>query len=258
MEASLIETDVDDRVLRIRINRVQRRNAITAAMYTAMAEAFERAADDPAVRVVLLRGDAEVFTSGNDVADFMDPSFGIDDNQPVFRFLRAISTAAKPIVAAVGGPAIGIGTTLLLHCDLVYAGESARFQLPFVNLALVPEAASTLLLPAAIGYARAAELLLLGEPFGAAKAHEYGLVTDVVADADVLTAAGVAARKLAGKPPAALRLSKLLMKQGLADATAHQMREEARHFAAQRRSPEAAEAFRAFFEKRAPDFSKFD
>ena len=254
----MIETDVDDRVLRIRINRVERKNAITVAMYTAMAEAFERAARDPAVRVVLLHGDAQVFTSGNDVADFMDPSFGIAEDQPVFRFLRAINTAPKPIVAAVGGPAIGIGTTLLLHCDLVYAGESARFQLPFVNLALVPEAASTLLLPAAIGYARAAELLLLGEPFGAAKAREYGIATDVVADADVLNAAAAVARKLAGKPPAALRLSKLLLKQGLADAVAHQMREEARHFAAQKGSPEAAEAFRAFFEKRAPDFSKFD
>lgn len=254
----MIETDVDDRVLRIRINRVERKNAITVAMYTAMAEAFERAAREPAIRVVLLHGDAQVFTSGNDVADFMEPSFGIAEDQPVFRFLRAISTAPKPLVAAVGGPAIGIGTTLLLHCDLVYAGESARFQLPFVNLALVPEAASTLLLPAAIGYARAAELLLLGEPFGAAKAREYGIVTDVVADADVLNAAAAVARKLAGKPPAALRLSKLLLKQGLADAVAHQMREEARHFGAQKGSPEAAEAFRAFFEKRAPDFSKFD
>ena len=258
MEPSLIEANVADRVLQIRINRAERRNAITVAMYTAMAEAFERAAEDPAVRVVLLQGDAQVFTSGNDVADFMEPTFGIDENQPVFRFLRAISTATKPIVAAVGGPAIGIGTTLLLHCDLVYAGESARFQLPFVNLALVPEAASTLLLPASIGYARAAELLFLGEPFDARKAREYGIVTDVVADDDLLTVAATAARKLAAKPPTALRLSKQLMKQGLANAIAHQMREEARHFASQKGSPEAAEAFSAFFEKRAPDFSKFD
>ena len=257
-EQPLIETDVDDRVLRIRINRIERKNAITVAMYTALAEALERAAADAAVRVVLLHGDQQVFTSGNDVADFIEPSFGIDEHQPVFRFLRAISTAAKPIVAAVSGPAIGIGTTMLLHCDLVYAGESARFHLPFVNLALVPEAASTLLLPAAIGYPRAAELMLLGEPFGAAKAREYGIVTDVVADGDVLDTAAAAARKLAGKPPAAVRLSKLLMKQGLADAIVQQMRDEARHFAAQRRSPEAVEAFTAFFEKRAPDFSKFD
>jgi enoyl-CoA hydratase/carnithine racemase len=254
---TLIVTDTADHILRIQINRPDKKNAITVAMYTEMAAALDRAAKDSALRVVVIHGHSQVFTSGNDLADFMDASFGIGEDRPVFRFLHAISTAAKPIVAAVTGPAIGIGTTMLLHCDLVYAGESARFQLPFVNLALVPEAASTLLLPAAIGYPRAAELLLLGEAFAAAKAREYGIVTEVLADGEVLNAAMAAARKLAAKPPAALRLSKMLMKKALADAVAKQMREEAEHFGTQRGSPEAAEAFKAFFEKRAPDYSKF-
>jgi len=255
---TLIVTDITDHILRIEINRPEKKNAITVEMYTEMAAALARAAEDPAVRVVLLHGQPQIFTSGNDLADFMDAATGFGEDRPVFDFLRAISTTAKPIVAAVTGPAIGIGTTMLLHCDLVYAGESARFQLPFVNLAVVPEAASSLLLPAAIGYPRAAELLLLGDAFPAAKAREYGIVTDVVADAEALNVARVAAQKLAAKPPAALRLAKMLMKQSMVQAVAKQMSEEAEHFANQRRSPEAAEAFRSFFEKRTPDFSKFD
>jgi enoyl-CoA hydratase/carnithine racemase len=227
-------------------------------MYSALVAALERAAADPAIRVVLLHGHPQVFTSGNDLADFMDPSAAFDEDRPVLQFLRAISTAPKPIVAAVTGPAIGIGTTLLLHCDLVYAAESARFQLPFVNLALVPEAASSHLLPMTIGYQRAAELLLLGEPFSAAKAREYGIVTEVVDEAQTLDTARAAAIKLAAKPPAAMRLTKMLLKQSAAQTVATRLGEEARHFARQRQSPEAAEAFRAFFEKRPPDFSRFD
>jgi enoyl-CoA hydratase/carnithine racemase len=253
-----IVTDVIDRILRIRIDRPERKNALSVAMYADLVAALRHAADDPAVRVVLLHGHPQVFTSGNDIADFMDAATPFDEDRPVFQFLRAISTAPKPIVAAVTGPAIGIGTTLLLHCDLVYAGESARFQLPFVNLALVPEAASTHLLPVAIGYHRAAELMLLGESFTAAKAREYGIVTEVVSDAQALEAAHAAAAKLAARPPAALRLTKMLLKQSGAEAVSRRLSEEGRHFAAQRQSPEAAEAFRAFFEKRPPDFSKFD
>jgi enoyl-CoA hydratase/carnithine racemase len=146
---------------------------------------------------------------------------------------------------------------MLLHCDLVYAGQGARFQLPFVNLGLVPEAGSSLLLPAALGYQRAAELLMLGEPFSAAKARDVGIVTEVVADEQLLDAATAAAKKLAAKPPAALRLTKMLMKQGLAGAVARQMHEEGEHFRRQLGSPEAAEAFQAFAAKRAPDFSRF-
>ena len=253
-----IITGVTDRILQIEIRRPERKNALTAGMYAAMAGALRDAAGDSGVRAVLLHGQPQIFTSGNDIADFMDAATGMGEDRPVFDFLRAISTYPKPIVAGVTGPAIGIGTTLLLHCDLVYAGESARFQLPFVNLALVPEAASTLLLPAMIGYARAAQWLLLGEAFAASEARDYGIVTRVVADAEALDAAQAAARQLAAKPPAALRLTKMLMKQPMAQAVARQMHEEVRHFGAQRGSPEAAEAFKAFFEKRAPDFSKFD
>ena len=257
MDSSIV-TQVADRVLRIEIRRPERKNALTVAMYAAMADALRGANADAGVRAVLLHGQPGIFTSGNDIADFMSAATDFAEDRPVFQFLQAIATSQKPIVAAVTGPAIGIGTTMLLHCDLVYAGASARFQLPFVNLALVPEAASTLLLPAAIGYPRAAELLLLGEPFAAAKAREYGVITDVVADDEVMNVARTAALALAGKPPAALRLTRMLMRQALAQPIAEQMREEARHFAAQRGSAEAAEAFHAFFEKRKPDFSRFD
>ena len=252
-----ILTAVEDGILRLQINRPEKKNALTVAMYADMAAALTQAEHDPAVRVVLIHGHPEVFSSGNDLQDFVStPPIGED--QPVFQFLLAISTAAKPIIAAVTGPAIGIGTTMLLHCDLVYAAESARFQLPFVNLALVPEAASSLLLPAQIGYRRAAELLMLGEPFSAAKAMEYGLITEMTAEGDAaLIAAKTAAKKLASKPPAALRLTKMLMKKNGADDIAKQMSEEAAHFVQQLRSPEAAEAFKAFYEKRAPDYSRF-
>jgi enoyl-CoA hydratase/carnithine racemase len=240
-----IRTDIADGVLRVEIDRPEKKNALTAAMYADLAAALERAEDDPAVRVVLIHGHAQVFTSGNDVADFMTPP-PPDEDKPVLRFLRAISSAAMPIVAAVDGPAVGIGTTMLLHCDLVYAGEGARFQLPFVNLGLVPEAGSTLLLPATAGHRRAAEWLMLGEPFSAVEAQQYGLVTEVVADGETVAAAVQAASKLAPKPPAALRLTKQLMKQPAAEAVAKQIQEEARHFETQLRSPEAAEAFKAF------------
>jgi|SRR5580765_4474045 enoyl-CoA hydratase/carnithine racemase len=253
-----IVIEVADGILRIQIDRPDKKNALTAAMYAEMATALERAANDAAVRVVLIHGHAQVFTSGNDLADFRNPPpTPAGEERPVFRFLRGIASAPKPIVAAVTGPAVGVGTTMLLHCDLVYAGEGARFQLPFVNLGLVPEAASSLLLPAALGYQRAAELLLLGEPFSAARARDYGIVTEVVADAQALDIALAAARKLAAKPPAAIRLTKQLMKQGNAAAVAKQMDEEGELFGRQLQSPEAAEAFAAFAEKRAPDFSRF-
>ena len=255
--SSLILTEVADGILRVQINRPDKKNALTVAMYAELAAALDRAASEPAVRVVLIHGHPQVFTSGNDLADFMNPAPAAGDDRPVLRFLRAISSAAKPIVAAVNGPAVGVGTTMLLHCDLVYAGEAASFQLPFVNLGLVPEAGSSLLLPTTLGYQRAAELLLLGEPFSAIKAHQFGIVTDVVADSETVDAANQAAKKLAAKPPAAVRLTKMLMKKPTADAVAKQMLEEIEHFDRQLRSPEAAEAFKAFSEKRAPDYSRF-
>jgi len=252
-----IVTENKDGVLRIEIDRPDKKNALTAAMYQAMADAIKAAEVDNKVRVVLIHGKADLFTAGNDLQDFLDNP-PRDDNRPVFQFLYGISQAQKPIVAAVAGAAVGIGTTMLLHCDLVYAAPNARLQLPFVNLGLVPEAGSSLLLPALIGYQRAAELLLLGEPFTAQKAKEMGIVTEVVPEAELLDTAMAQAKKLASKPAASLRLTKRLMKQGQMAAVAQQIKLEAGHFGERLASPEAKEAFSAFLEKRKPDFSQFD
>ena len=252
-----ILTENKDGILRIEIDRPDKKNALTAAMYQAMADAIHAAEADSKVRVVLIHGKADLFTAGNDLQDFLDNP-PRDDNRPVFQFLYGISQAQKPIVAAVAGAAVGIGTTMLLHCDLVYAAPNARLQLPFVNLGLVPEAGSSLLLPALIGYQRAAELLLLGEPFSAQKAKEMGLVTEVVAEDQLFDTAMAQAKKLAGKPAASLRLTKRLMKQGQMAAVAQRIRQESDHFGERLDSPEAKEAFSAFLEKRKPDFSKFD
>jgi len=252
-----IITESRDGILRIEINRPDKKNALTAAMYQAMADAIKSAEADSKVRVVLIHGKADLFTAGNDLQDFLDNP-PRDDNRPVFQFLYGISQAQKPIVAAVAGVAVGIGTTMLLHCDLVYAAPNARLQLPFVNLGLVPEAASSLLLPALIGYQRAAELLLLGEPFTAQKGKEIGLVTEVVPEDELFDTAMAQAKKLAGKPAASLRLTKKLMKQGQMDAVAQRIKLESDHFGERLASPEAKEAFSAFLEKRKPDFSKFD
>ncbi|MFN8444041.1 MAG: enoyl-CoA hydratase [Caldilineaceae bacterium] len=245
-----------NRILQIQINRPEKRNALTQEMYSAMNDAIAKAESDSDTRVILFRGHESAFTAGNDILDFVQsPPAGEDS--PVFRFLRAISTAKKPLVAAVNGVAVGIGTTLLLHCDLVYAGQSARFQLPFVNLGLVPEAGSSWILPQMVGQRRAAELLLLGDAFDATTAHSLGIVNKVIADGDVLSCALSAAEQLAAKPPSALRLSKQLMKQH-SDATLQAIiGEEGRLFAEQLLSEEAAEALQAFLEKRKPDFSRF-
>jgi enoyl-CoA hydratase/carnithine racemase len=250
-----ILTSKDGPVLRLQINRPEKRNALTLDMYEQMTSALREADRDPGVRVVLIHGGPDSFSSGNDLQDFVQaPPVGGDS--PVVRFITALSLASKPLVAAVAGPAVGIGTTMLLHCDFVYAAESTRFQLPFVNLALLPEAGSSLLLPQQIGHLRAAELLMLGEPFSAATALQFGLVTEVVADAAAaLKAALAAATKLAAKPPAALRLTKMLLKKPHAERLAAQIADETSRFVEQVRSPEAAEAFKAFFEKRAPNFS---
>ena len=252
-----IITESRDGILRIEIDRPDKKNALTAAMYQAMADAIKAAEADHKVRVLLIHGKADLFTAGNDLQDFLDNP-PRDDNQPVFQFLYAISQAQKPVVAAVAGAAVGIGTTMLLHCDLVYAAPNARLQLPFVNLGLVPEAASSLLLPALIGYQRAAELLLLGESFSAQKAKEIGLVTEVVPEDQLFDTAMAQAKKLAGKPAASLRLTKRLMKQGQMAAVAQRIKLESDHFGERLASPEAKEAFAAFLEKRKPDFGRFD
>ncbi|HEX3364157.1 enoyl-CoA hydratase [Phenylobacterium sp.] len=252
-----ILTTLEDSVLRLQINRPEKKNALTLGMYEQMTSALEDAGRDPKVRVVLIHGHADDFTSGNDLQDFVHaPPVGEDS--PVGRFITAISHAEKPIVAAVSGAAVGIGTTMLLHCDFVYAAKDTRFQLPFVNLALLPEAGSSLLLPMQIGYLRAAELLMLGEPFSAAKALQYGLVTEVCPDGPAaLSAAQFSAGLLSAKPAAALHLIKTLLKSPYAGQLAAQVGDETRHFVERLRSPEAAEAFRAFSEKRAPDFTQF-
>jgi len=249
-------TDTKDRIARIELARLDKRNALSAEMYQAMADALAAAEDDVQVRAVLIHGRPDCFTAGNDLRDFLErPPHG--DGSPVFQFLQRISTAKKPIVAAVGGVAVGIGTTMLLHCDLVYAAPNARFQMPFVPLGVVPEAGSSYLLPALAGYQRAAELLLLGQPFGADKALAAGLVTAVVPEAELLASARNAALGLAALPPASVRATKALMKRRYAKAVAEQMAEEGALFRERLASPEAKEAMSAFLEKRKPDFSRF-
>ncbi len=251
-----IQTDFADDILTITFNRPAKKNAITAAMYQALADALHAGEDDPAVRAMLIAGQPGIFTAGNDLEDFLkSPPHG--DDSPVFRFLQIISTAQKPIVAAVRGAAVGVGTTLLLHCDLVYAGRSAKFSLPFVQLGLCPEAASSLLLPQLIGYRQAAAKLLLGEAFGADEALAMGFVNQVLDDDAVLAHAEVQARKLAALPTHSLRTTKRLMKgDGAADIAAR-MGHEGTAFRELLGAPEAREAFSAFLEKRSPNFRQF-
>ncbi|MGB5987827.1 MAG: enoyl-CoA hydratase [Desulfobacterales bacterium] len=243
-------------ILVIRINRLETKNALTMAMYARMTEALKAADADADVRVAAIYGDPSCFTSGNDLKDFMEhPPQG--PQSPVFRFLEAITTFGKPIVAGVGGAAVGIGTTLLLHCDLVYATPATRFQLPFVPLGLCPEAASSYLLPLMAGYQRAAELLLLGAPFSADQAQAMGLVNAQIVDEQLVAHVMAQAARIAALPPAAVRITRQLMKQGAAAAIQQTMLREGELFVERLRSPEAREAFSAFFEKRKPDFSKF-
>ena len=237
------------------LDRPAKKNAITRAMYARLADALAEAADDGDVRAVVLSGRGGVFTGGNDLSDFAQgPPTGPDS--PVFRFLAAAVAFPKPLVAAVAGPAVGIGTTILLHCDLAYADVDAVFRMPFVDLGLVPEAASSLLLPQIAGPARAAELLMFGEPFTAETAREVGLVNAVVGGG-VVDHALDRARALAEKPPEAVRLTKALLRRASAGAVEETMAHEGELFVERLGSPEAAEAFTAFFEKRAPDFSSF-
>jgi len=242
-------------VCTITLNRVDKKNSITAAMYGAMADALAAAETDPAVRVVVFQGDATVFSAGNDIGDFLNqPPAG--EGAPVFRFLRGIAAFPKPVVAAVCGPAVGVGTTLLFHCDLVVAGDNAAFSMPFVNLGLCPEAASSLLVPQMMGYHRAAEALLLGEPFMAEAALEVGLVNRVVPPTEANAYAQTWAAKLAAKPLSSLLETKRLMKKGQAAQVQAVMAEEGASFGRMLREPAAREAFAAFMERRKPDFSR--
>lgn len=249
---SEIVVTVIERIMEIRINRPEKRNAISAAMYGAMADALEQAAADKQVRAVMIVGSGGHFTAGNDLRDFQDPA-ALDHDRPVFRFLIAIATFPKVLIAGVVGSAVGIGTTMLLHCDLVVAGREAKFAMPFVDLGLVPEAGSSLILPALVGRQRTAKLLLLGDRFGAEEALEMGIVTEVVDDGSVEEAARGLALRIAAKAPSAVMISKRLINGNVA-AVKQRIGEEAAEFADQLRSPEVAEAIAAFYEKRAPKF----
>ena len=246
-----------DGVFHLTMARPEKKNALTADMYRSMADALAGAEADPAVQVILISGAGGNFTAGNDLADFMATP-PMDENAPVYRFIEGFSRLKKPFVAAVEGVAIGVGTTMLLHCDLVYAGSGARFALPFANLGLTPEAASSLLLPLCSGHARAAEMLMLGEAFSAEAALQAGIVNTVLPDAQVLEHALERCRKLTTQPAASLRLTKKLMKRAQQAMIDETMRFEAAVFRERLMSPEAKEAFAAFFEKRKPDFSGFN
>ncbi len=246
---------IDQGVMTLTFNRLDKKNSITAAMYASLADAVEHAQTNAEVRVVLIQGHETIFSAGNDIADFLNrPPSGHD--APVFRFLRAIAGFSKPLLAAVAGPAVGIGTTLLFHCDLVYAGDNAAFSMPFVNLGLCPEAGSSILVPQMMGYHRAAEALLMGEPFMAEAAQEVGLVNRVVPPTELNSYAQAQARKLAAKPLSSLVETKRLMKSGQSAQIMAQIEAEAASFGRMLQAPAAQEAFGAFMEKRRPDFSK--
>ena len=249
-----IVTEHAEGVLRIELNRPAKRNAMNSSMYATLADVFIDAAKDENTRVALWHGAGDSFCAGNDIEDFLNNPPG-PEGSPQARLMNALVDFDKPIVAAVHGAAIGGGTTMLTHCDFVYAGESAKFRMPFIDLAVLPEFGSSCSLPARIGHIRAAELILLGLPFDARRAAELGLVTRVVPDQDLLATATEAARKLAAKPSGALRASKRLMKAAFVDQIKAAMELENKEFSVQVRSKDAKEAFAAFLEKRAPHFN---
>lgn len=251
-----INAVVDHRVLTLSLNRPERKNALSLAMYSALAELINTANQDAAIRVIVLTGTDEFFTSGNDLVDFMNEP-DIHPAHPVVRFIDALRNSVKPVVAVVRGHAVGIGTTLLLHCDLVYAAEDARLQLPFVNLGLCPEYASSYLVPRLVGQQKAAELFLLGEPFSGAEAAAMGLVTRAVPWDELSAYAQEKIQRLAKQPPAAVKRSKALLRAATHALVDSALQAEYRGFAEGLASEECKESITAFFEKRAPDFSRF-
>jgi enoyl-CoA hydratase/carnithine racemase len=259
--SEFIRTATLNGVATIEIARPQKKNALTVAMYQAMADALRAAAADGAVRAVLITGQPGIFTSGNDIEDFMarPPGAGgsATEEAPVFQFMKALVEIDKPVVAAVTGAAIGIGTTMLLHCDFAYVSDEARLAMPFVGLGLVPEYASSLLVPQLMGHRRAAEKLLLGDPFTGEQAVECGLANAVLPAAEVVNHARRIAERFNALPPGAVREAKRLMRAPQRERILRTIAEEGAIFAARLRSPEAMEAFQAFFQKRKPDYTKF-
>lgn len=251
-----IRVELTDAVLKIAFDRPQKRNAITHGMYSELESAFAHADRDPAVRAILLQGEGGTFTSGNDLDDFLNRP-ATDQNAPAFRFLRQLMRVEKPIVAAVQGQAIGVGVTMLLHCDLVYASHDAILAIPFAKLGLCPEAASSFLLPRLAGHQLASEALLLGEPFSASEAHRMGLVNRTVPVDQVVELATSQARKLAALPASSIRATKALIRKETLDASQARFSQEGELFLALLKSDEAREAFQAFFEGRDPNFQQF-
>jgi enoyl-CoA hydratase/carnithine racemase len=240
-------------ILRIQLNRPEKKNAMTLAMYNTMADLLNDAAKDDQIRVVLWHGAGDSFSAGNDIQDFLKNPPGAGES-PQARLIEALINFGKPIVVAVQGSAIGGGTTMLTHCDFVFADESAKFRLPFIDLAVVPEFGTSYSVPAQIGYLRAAELVLLGLPFDAKRAAELGLVTRVVADQQLLATATAAAQQLTVKPPAALQSCKRLMRSSTRELLKRAVKLELQEFSVRVRSAEAKEAFTAFIEKCKPNF----
>lgn len=251
-----IVTKLEQRIVTLSLNRPERKNALTLAMYSALAELITNANSHDDVRVIVLAGSDEFFTAGNDLMDFMNEP-EIHPGHPVVRFIDALRHSAKPVVAVVRGHAVGIGTTLLLHCDLVYATEDARLQMPFVNLGLCPEYASSYLVPRLIGQQKAAEIFLLGEPFSGVQAEAMGIVTKAMPRDELTDYAQAKITRLAQQPPAAVRRSKALLRAGTLAAIETSLKAEYAGFAEGLASDECKESVTAFFEKRAPDFSRF-
>jgi enoyl-CoA hydratase/carnithine racemase len=257
-DSDQILTSLEGRVLTITFNRIEKKNAFTQAMYARMADEMDSAADDPGVRVIVFTGTGGVFSSGNDVTNFLKRTGDVNQEPPSLRFLSRLPVFPKPMIAAVEGPAVGIGTTMLLHCDLVYADETARFILPFARLGICPEAASSLLLPRIAGLQRATEMLMLGEPFDAERAREAGIVNEVVPSDQLHQRVAERAAAVAALPPSAVRATKTLIRHETRQQTTEAMTREFELFAKQLASPEAGEAMNAFLEKREPDFDQFD
>ncbi|MET0342309.1 MAG: enoyl-CoA hydratase-related protein [Polyangiales bacterium] len=257
MTTDHVRIEKANKVLTLTLTRPEKKNALTRAMYKTLGDAIDGAADDPDVRCVLIQSEGDLFTAGNDLSDFASENQKGSATEATVRenpLLTALARAKTPLVAAVQGKAVGVGTTMLLHCDLVFVADDAQLTTPFVNLALVPEAASSLTLPARIGHVRAFAMFVLGEPVDAQKAVAWGIANEVVPRSELRARARKAAEAVASRPPAAVALTKALMRDP--DGLKQRMGEEGVHFASQLRSPEAAEAFAAFAEKRAPNFDK--
>jgi len=250
-------THYENRVLTITMNRPERRNALNMKLYSRMAETIDSAQRNDEIRVILITGSSRCFTSGNDLEDFVENPPTENGNSPVAHFMKALVECPKPVVAAVQGSAVGIGVTMLLHCDLVYVGDSSKFQLPFVNLGLCPEFSSSLILPQLVGHSKACELLMLGEPFDGATAVKFGIANQVVSDDKLMELVEAKCSRLVRQPPSAIRATKKLLRDNQRDIVERVMNKEMMQFGQGLESAEFNEAVTAFFEKRSCDFSNF-